>query len=112
MRFSSLALALLPAVALADNAASTTTQTSTKVLTKTYFLSQVHTVTSVFNNATSTYMTTAVSTAETTETTDVAVVTSSAAPSPTVVDKSAGSALEAGKLAVAGVAGMVIVALM
>ncbi|KAF7557489.1 hypothetical protein G7046_g6042 [Stylonectria norvegica] len=128
MHLTSLFVALLPALALAQSdSALTTTQTSTKHLTKTYFLSQIHTVTAVHSNTTSTFVTTAVSTSvattdisttfanATTSATGYASGTGSgtaASASSTVVAPNAGSALEAGKLAFAGVAGMVIAAMM
>lgn len=113
MHFSKIILALLPAVAFAaEEDPLTTTETSTKVLTKTYYLSQVHTVTAVYESTTQTFVTTAVSTSA--ETTEVAVVTSAteAPTAPAVVTGNAGSALEAGKLAAAGVAGIVAMALL
>ncbi|KAM0562737.1 hypothetical protein ACHAPJ_001576 [Fusarium lateritium] len=128
MHFSKLILAVLPALALANE--GTTTQTSTAVLTKTYFLSQVHTVTSVGE------ATTAVETLV--ETTSTAVVeekttflpvvpqnnttpvstpkatntagSTGGSSSPSEVPENAGSAVAAGKLAMIGVAGMVAAA--
>lgn len=117
MQFSKIVLALLPAIALAapaDDAPLTTTHTSTQVVTKTYFLSSVHTVTAVFESSTGTFVTTAVQTSiDTTEVT-VAPTATEAEPTatPPVVTGNAGSALEAGKLAAAGVAGMVALALL
>ncbi|KAF4966807.1 hypothetical protein FSARC_5552 [Fusarium sarcochroum] len=129
MHFSKIILAILPALALADE--GTTTQTSTAVLTKTYFLSQVYTITSVGVS------TTAVETSV--ETTSTAVVeekttfwpvahnyttpvstpkaTTSAgstggSSSPSEVPENAGSVVAAGKLAMVGVAGMVAAALL
>lgn len=116
MHFSKIILALLPAVALAapaDDSALTTTHTSTKVLTMTYFLSSVHTVTAVVESSTGTFVTTAVATSVGTTEVTVAPTATEASPTatPPVVTGNAGSALEAGKLAAAGIAGMVALAL-
>ena len=116
MQISKIVLAILPAVALAapaDDAPLTTTHTSTQVVTKTYFLSSVHTVTAVYDSSTATFMTTAVQTSlDTTEVTVVPTSTAEPTATPPTVTKNAGSGLAAGKVAAAGVAGMVAFALL
>ncbi|KAM0264126.1 hypothetical protein ACHAQJ_000871 [Trichoderma viride] len=123
MKFSLFAVAALPALALTQ---STTTETSTTVLTKTVTLAKLHTVTSVVSshNATTTAATTtsssyhsvgtAVSAGVSSTAFKPTVVPSSGAPiaSATKGPHSAGVALEASKIALAGVAGMIIFTLM
>ncbi|KAF4979972.1 hypothetical protein FZEAL_3926 [Fusarium zealandicum] len=144
MHFSKLILAVLPALALAED---TTTQTSTAVFTKTYYLSSVHTITATgFTTTTAVVeLTTEVETSTMAETTSSAIVkseTSSFIPvanstthhatpkstiagtgsvvisatggasEPTQVIDNGGSAVAAGKLAVAGVVGMVVAAIL
>ncbi|KAH6981076.1 hypothetical protein BKA56DRAFT_616887 [Ilyonectria sp. MPI-CAGE-AT-0026] len=125
MHFSKLILAILPALALASDE-GTTTQTKTATLTKTYTLSEVHTVTSTWTgeptaaaaNSTTPISTPAYSTPGSTGSTGITSFSSAAstaadASTPTTVSKEgAGSALDAGKVVLAGVAGMVVVALM
>lgn len=124
MHFSKLILAILPALALASDE-GTTTQTKTATLTKTYTLSEVHTVTSTWTgeptaaaaNSTTPISTPAYSTPGSTGSTITsftsAASTAAEASAPATVSKEgAGSALDAGKVALAGVAGMVVVALM
>lgn len=122
MHFSKLILAILPALALASDE-DTTTKTKTATLTKTYTLSEVHTVTSTWTgeptaaaaNSTTPISTPAYSTPGTTGITSFTSAASTAADqsAPTTVSKEgAGSALDAGKVVLAGVAGMVVVALM
>ncbi|KAH6605212.1 hypothetical protein Trco_006919 [Trichoderma cornu-damae] len=120
MKFSLFAVAALPALAFAQ---STITETSTTVLTKTVTLANIHTVTSTItsNNAT----TAAATAAASSDYYSVGTAVSSTGFKPTVVHttgapitsatkgpQNAGVALEASKVALAGVAGMIIVALM
>ncbi|KAK1244472.1 hypothetical protein MKX07_003271 [Trichoderma sp. CBMAI-0711] len=120
MKFSLFAVAALPALALAQ---STTTETSTTVLTKTVTLKKVHTVTSVSSslNATTTHAATIsshslVGTGVTTTYYQPTAPPSTGAPvasaTTTKGPQNAGVALEASKVALAGVAGMIVVALM
>ncbi|PTB64771.1 hypothetical protein BBK36DRAFT_1160937 [Trichoderma citrinoviride] len=124
MKFSLFAIAALPALALAQ---STTTETSTTVLTKTVTLKKVHTVTSISSshNATTTHAAattsshhhlvgTAVSSATYFQPTGVVSSTGAPVASATATKgpQNAGVALEASKVALAGVAGMIMVALM
>ncbi|KAL7800049.1 hypothetical protein V8C37DRAFT_398291 [Trichoderma ceciliae] len=118
MKFSMFAVAALPALAFSQ---STTTETSTTVLTKTVTLAKVHTVTSVTSthNATTAAATTwssyqSVGTAVSSTAFKPTVVPTTGAPitSATSGPHNAGVALEAGRVALAGVAGMIIVALM
>ncbi|KAF4454124.1 hypothetical protein F53441_3310 [Fusarium austroafricanum] len=126
MHFSKLILAVLPALALADE--GTTTKTSTAVLTKTYYLSQVHTITSTGVSTTAIETSVEVtSTAVVEQTTSYWPVahnstTPVSTPKPTSgtgglsepseVPGNAGSAVAVGKFAVVGVAGMVAAALL
>ncbi|KAK1242680.1 hypothetical protein MKX08_005492 [Trichoderma sp. CBMAI-0020] len=123
MKFSLFAAAALPALALSQ---STTTQTSTTVLTKTVTLARLHTVTAVASshNATTTAASatsapyqsigTAVSTGVGSTAFKPTVVPSTGAPiaSATKGPHSAGVALEASKVALVGVAGMMLFAMM
>ncbi|KAH0491805.1 hypothetical protein TgHK011_003213 [Trichoderma gracile] len=119
MKFSLFAVAALPALALAQ---STTTETSTTVLTKTVTLQKVHTVTSVSSsvNATATHVASIshhlVGTGVTTTYYQPTAPPSTGAPvasaTATKGPQNAGVALEASKVALAGVAGMIVVALM
>ncbi|CEJ86242.1 hypothetical protein VHEMI04050 [[Torrubiella] hemipterigena] len=105
MRFTSFVLAALPALALADGSVTssapttiTTTCTLTDKVTKTMTLSKV-TVTSIASNSTSSW---------------VPIPTSSAPAivNPPTPGKNAAGALDASKVAFAGVAGMVAIALL
>ncbi|KAL6866850.1 hypothetical protein J3F83DRAFT_715661 [Trichoderma novae-zelandiae] len=116
MKFSLFAIAALPALALAQ---STTTETSTTVLTKTVTLKKVHVVTSISSphNATTTSshhysVGTAVSTTSLQPTAAFSTGAPVASATATKGPQNAGVALEASKVALAGVAGMIIVALM
>ncbi|GFP57368.1 hypothetical protein ACSS6W_010352 [Trichoderma asperelloides] len=117
MKFSLFAVAALPALAFAQ---STTTETSTTVLTKTVTLARLHTVTAVAShNATTTSASyqsigTAVSTGVGSTAFKPTSVPSTGAPiaSATKGPHSAGVALEASKVALVGVAGMMIFAMM
>ncbi|KAL6901624.1 hypothetical protein GGI43DRAFT_362676 [Trichoderma evansii] len=122
MKFSLFAVAALPALAFAQ---STTTETSTTILTKTVTLARLHTVTAVAShNATTTAASstaasyqsigTAVSTAVGSTAFKPSTVPSTGAPiaSATKGPHSAGVALEASKVALVGVAGMMIFAMM
>lgn len=119
MKFSLFAAAALPALALSQ---STTTQTSTTVLTKTVTLARLHTVTVASSHnatttaASSTYQPvgTAVSTGVGSTAFKPTVVPSTGAPvaSTTSGPHSAGVALEASKIALVGVAGMMLFAMM
>ncbi|KAK5991217.1 hypothetical protein PT974_09495 [Cladobotryum mycophilum] len=104
MHFSKIVFAVLPALALAQAEAdttSTTTCTSTTIMTKTVTLARVHTVTAG-HNATSTGGYIPSSTA----------FHPTAVPTHTKGPENAGSALDAGKVALAGFAGMLVVAMM
>lgn len=109
MRISSIILAALPALALAqEDGSSTTTLLKTTTLTKTYTLSEVHTVIHTpGHNATASWTPTPSS--------SYVKPTGGAEPTgkpPTVDDDNAASALGAGKVVLAGLAGMAVVALM
>ncbi|KAJ6446851.1 DHHC zinc finger membrane protein [Purpureocillium lavendulum] len=111
MQLSGLVLAALPAVVLAQSAttsagASTTTLTSTTVLTKTLTLSKIHTVTA--SNTT----TSATAVGTTSYFTSPTVVPTTGAPKPSVKPDNAAGALDATRVAMAGVVGMLAVALM
>ncbi|KAM3525055.1 hypothetical protein NHJ13051_004195 [Beauveria bassiana] len=126
MRLSTLLFAVLPALAAADDANSaapsvttiTETRTGTIHFTKTVTLARVHMVVSTLNSTSSAAIqptggiTHPSSIAATTTTT----TTAAAAGSPTAVatkgSTNAGAALDAGKVVFAGVAGMVIAALL
>ena len=129
MHFSKFILAVLPALALADE---TTTQTSTAVVTKTYYLSSVRTITAtgesttavetsaeIFSTAVVEEKTTflpvhhnnttpAVSTPKPTGTAG----TTGGSSEPSKVPENAGAAVAVGKFAMVGVAGMVAAALL
>ncbi|KAF1733153.1 hypothetical protein CRV24_007052 [Beauveria bassiana] len=125
MRLSTLLFAVLPALAAADDANSaapsvttiTETRTGTIHFTKTVTLARVHMVVSTLNSTSSAVIqptggiTHPSSIAATTTTT-----TAAAAGSPTAVatkgSTNAGATLDAGKVVFAGVAGMVIAALL
>lgn len=111
MQLIKLVVAALPALALADtSAAPTTTYTYTNTMTmvKTITLAQVHTVTSTWDtNSTST---TFAPTGGMTSFTPPAATTAPA-PATKGPDNAAG-VLDATKVAFAGVAGMLVVALM
>jgi hypothetical protein len=121
MKFSLFAVAALPALALAQ---STTTETSTTVLTKTVTLAKLHTVTSVVSSHNATTTAAATTTPSSHHLVGTAVsstafkptggVSSTGAPIPSATKgpQNAGVALEASKVALAGVAGMIMVALM
>ncbi|KAG5753452.1 hypothetical protein H9Q69_004480 [Fusarium xylarioides] len=129
MHFSKLILVVLPAFALANE--GTTTHTSTAVVTKTYFLSQVHTITATGVSTTAVETSVEVtSTALVEETTTFWPVsqnnttpvstpkasntagTTGGSSEPSEVPGNAGSAVAVGKFAVVGVAGMVAAALL
>lgn len=114
MRLSTILLAALPALAVADEHSSsaaapsvtsgtvTTTCTSSYMVTKTLTLSRIHT--SVAHNTT-TWMPTG----------SMTMTSTQDAPTTLPTDKgpdSAGVALDAGKVVFAGVAGMIAVALL
>ncbi|RGP64670.1 hypothetical protein FLONG3_9463 [Fusarium longipes] len=128
MHFSKFILAVLPALALADE---TTTQTSTAVVTKTYYLSSVRTITATGESTTAVetsaeIISTAVVEEKTTflpvahNTTTPASTPKATASSgstggssePSQVPENAGAAVTVGKLAMAGVAGMIAAALL
>jgi hypothetical protein len=112
MQLSNILLAVLPALALAQSTTTTTmtatqqvTATHTQTLTKTMTLSRCSNYTSTQNSTTlhkPTAVTTLFSSLPATTTTSVAHPTSTGA----------GSVLEAGRIAAAGVAGLVAVALL
>ncbi|OAQ67265.1 hypothetical protein VFPPC_14459 [Pochonia chlamydosporia 170] len=113
MHLTKLVFAVLPALALADTSAvtsaaptSTTTCTSTTTLVKTITLSRAHTVTSTWGHNSTTYMPTGGMTSFTPP-------PATTAPAPTTKGpQNAAGALDATKIAFAGVAGMLVVALM
>ncbi|OAA60678.1 hypothetical protein ISF_05717 [Cordyceps fumosorosea ARSEF 2679] len=122
MRLSTILLAVLPAIAAAQSDASpslttvtstskttiTTTTTDTAHLTKTVTLSRVHTVVSI--NSTGVIL----PTGGTVTLPSSTAPASTAAPTtlPTKGPSNAGVALDAGRVALAGVAGMVVAALL
>ncbi|KAH7316558.1 hypothetical protein B0I35DRAFT_409746 [Stachybotrys elegans] len=115
MHLFKIALALLPALALAQEEDTTTTLTSTTVLTKTYYLSEVHTVTSTYDNSTASVTPTVGTTSHFTSLsptitsgTGGEASESTNGPDP----DSAASALDSGKVILAGIAGMVAVAML
>ncbi|OAA35211.1 hypothetical protein BBO_08813 [Beauveria brongniartii RCEF 3172] len=124
MRLSTLLFAVLPALAAADDANSaapsvtTITETSTGTIhfTKTITLARVHMVVSTLNSTSSAAIqptggiTHPSSIAATTTTTTTAAGGATAVP--TKGPSNAGAALDAGKVVFAGVAGMVIAALL
>jgi hypothetical protein len=129
MHFSKFILAVLPALALADR--DTTTQTSTAVVTKTYYLSQVYTITATGESTTAVETSVKVtSTAVVEEKTTFWPVahnnttpastpkattsagTTGGSSEPSEVPGNAGSAVAVGKFAIVGVAGMVAAALL
>jgi carbohydrate-binding DOMON domain-containing protein len=110
MRLSTIAFAILPALALAQEEGeptSTTTVIATTTLTKTYTLSEVHTIIATpGHNSTATHTPSSSTIIETT-------TSSEPESEPTTVDEdNAGSALDAGRMFLVGVAGMAAVALM
>jgi carbohydrate-binding DOMON domain-containing protein len=110
MRLSTIVFAILPALALAQEegeATSTTTLIATTTLTKTYTLSEIHTVIHTpGHNSTATHTPNTSTQIETTS-------TSEPESEPTTVDEdNAGSALDAGRMLLAGVAGIAVVALL
>ncbi|KAH8169988.1 hypothetical protein LIA77_10532 [Sarocladium implicatum] len=112
MRLSTIVLAALPALALAqEDDTSTTTMIATTTLTKTYTLSEVHTIIHTpSHNSSATYTPTA-SYTMTTET--EASSTSGSDAEPTTVDEDdAASLLGAGRVLLTGMVGMAVVALM
>ncbi|KAJ9155506.1 hypothetical protein NKR23_g2085 [Pleurostoma richardsiae] len=111
-----LTAALLPLVALAQD--STTTATSTVYLTKTIKIAKVvATTTMTYNNATSSYMPTgtgasSIILASTTTPSEAGSTTSTGAVVSPSIDNNSGSSLGAAQVAIAGVAGIVVAALM
>ncbi|KAK2595204.1 hypothetical protein QQS21_007057 [Conoideocrella luteorostrata] len=121
MQLTKFVLAILPALALADTSsasasassapATTTTCTSTMKLVKTVTLSQAHTVTSTLAQNTTSFMPTGGMTSVSTP----PVVTTAPAPVPVPSTKgpdNAAGTLDATRVALAGVAGMIVVAMM
>ena len=119
MQLFKIALALLPALALAKDELSTTTQTSPTTLYKTLTLSEVHTdiVTPTVNSTTptptptpsSSFSTPLWSTSEEAELTSTEINTvPEPTTSPTTVEEGAASALSANRLAFAGAVGVAI----
>jgi hypothetical protein len=128
MHFSKFILAALPALALAQE---TTTQTSTAVVTKTYYLSQVRTITATGESTTAVETSAEIiSTAVVEEkTTFLPVAHNTTTPAstpkattsagstggssePSQVPENAGAAVTAGKFAMVSVAGMIAAALL
>ncbi|RGP69371.1 hypothetical protein FSPOR_4760 [Fusarium sporotrichioides] len=128
MHFSKFILAVLPALALAEE---TTTQTSTAVVTKTYYLSTVRTVTATGESTTAVetsaeIISTAVVEEKTTflpvahNTTTPASTPKATASAgatdgssePSQVPENAGAAVTVGKFAMVGVAGAIAAALL
>ncbi|KAM3438037.1 hypothetical protein MY4824_003484 [Beauveria thailandica] len=126
MRLSTLLFAVLPALAAADDANSaapsvttiTETSTGTIHLTKTITLARVHMVVSTLNSTSSAAIqptggiTHPSSIAATTTTTTTTAAAGGSTAVPTKGPSNAGAALDAGKVVFAGVAGMVIAALL
>lgn len=125
MHLFKIVLAVLPALALAQDGPTTTTQTSTLTLYKTMTLSEVETIiaTPSANSTTSSYTptTTPSSTFTTPEssltTTESSASGTTADDEPTALPTStnepgAGVALSASRVAFAGVAGVIIAALL
>lgn len=112
MQLSKIFFAVLPALVLAEDGASTTTCTATTTLTKTMTLSKVQTFTAS-PNSTTTHSSTVGTTSYFTSPI-VTATTSSGEEPPAVTDgpDNAGSALDATRVVVAGALGMVAVALM
>ncbi|KAM0251782.1 hypothetical protein ACHAP5_001444 [Fusarium lateritium] len=129
MHFSKFILAALPALALADR--DTTTQTSTAVVTKTYYLSQVYTITATGESTTvvetsvkvtstavveekTTFWPVAhnTTTPASTPKATTSAGTTGGSSEPSEVPGNAGSAVAVGKFAIVGVAGMVAAALL
>ncbi|KAI1032342.1 hypothetical protein LB505_010863 [Fusarium chuoi] len=128
MHFSKLILAVLPAFALANE--GTTTHTSTAVVTKTFYLSRIHTIMATGVSTTVETSVEVTSTALVEETTTFWPVsqnnttpvstpkasntagTTGGSSEPSEVPGNAGSAVTVGKFAVVGVAGMVAAALL
>ncbi|EFY91759.1 hypothetical protein MAC_02044 [Metarhizium acridum CQMa 102] len=108
MHLIKLVVAALPALALADTSAAPTTYTYTNTMTlvKTITLAQVHTVTSTWAANSTTYAPTGGMTSFTPP-----AATTTPAPASKGPENAAG-VLEATKIALAGVAGMFVVALM
>ncbi|KAJ6783363.1 hypothetical protein PWT90_09478 [Aphanocladium album] len=120
MRLSTVVLAVLPAFAMADSVSSapsmttvtdhskttiTTTCTDTAFVTKTVTLSRVHTTVSMLNSTTAIQPTGGI--------THPATSTPTTLPTgPSKGPSNAAGALNAGKVAFAGVAGMVVAALL
>ncbi|GKU04623.1 unnamed protein product [Fusarium langsethiae] len=127
MHFSKFILAVLPALALAEE---TTTQTSTAVVTKTYYLSTVRTVTATGESTTAVETSAEIiSTAVEEKTTFLPVAHNTTTPAstpkatasagatdgssePSQVPENAGAAVTVGKFAMVGVAGAIAVALL
>ncbi|KAK8140991.1 hypothetical protein G3M48_001105 [Beauveria asiatica] len=126
MRLSTLLFAVLPALAAADDANSaapsvttiTETSTGTIHLTKTITLARVHMVVSTLNSTSSAAIqptggiTHPSSIAATTTTTTTTAAAGGSTAVPTKGPSNAGAALDAGKVVFAGVAAMVIAALL
>jgi hypothetical protein len=114
MHFTRFLLAALPALVMAtEDEAPTTTCTSTTTLTKTLTLSQVHTVTASYgHNTTTSYMptigTTSYFTSPTPSTTGSSDDESEPTEAPEPGPDNAGAALDAGKMAWAGLAGIIV----
>ncbi|KAM3497677.1 hypothetical protein MY10362_008979 [Beauveria mimosiformis] len=124
MRLSTLLFAVLPALAAADDATSaapsvtTITETSTGTIhfTKTITLARVHMVVSTLNSTSSAAIQPTGGITHPSSIAATTTATTTAAGSPTAVPtkglSNAGAALDAGKVVFAGVAGMVIAALL
>lgn len=130
MRFSTALVAALPALALADttgvSSASmttvtdisrttiTTTCTDTAHLTKTVTLSRIHTTVSTVNSTSTVIQPTGGITHPTSSLPSASLTSGTTTPSavPAKGPSNAGGALDAGRLAFAGVVGMVVAALL
>ncbi|KAL0937190.1 uncharacterized protein CTRU02_206921 [Colletotrichum truncatum] len=107
MKVTTIIAAFLPVLALAQSDASATTVTSTATQTMTVTLSRLHTETMTYaGNNTATIKATASTGGRT-----VASVTA-AAPAATTSKPNAGTNLNAGNIAFAGIAGMIAAALL
>lgn len=116
MQFSKIIFAVLPALVLAEDELSTTTCTSSTTITKTMTLSEVHTITSTMHNSTTSAISTPTSVGTTSYFTSSATVvpseTNGEEPPTVTDDPSAGSALDATRVVLAGALGMAVVAMM
>jgi hypothetical protein len=110
MHLPTIATALLLPVLAAADSLSSTTATMTSTMTQTVTLMRAHTVTSTLAyNSTTSYMPTGGSG---TTTSFVAPTTTGPSASVSPISKNAGSTLGAAHVVIAGIAGVVVVAMM